>query len=363
MTVNRLTTAIATVAAAAAVTATATVAQSPQAGAAGTVHRVVSDLYNPRGIVHVSPTDTLVTEPGQLRLVHERTGKPATKTILTKVADTATQLAPAVDVGPHGAVYLQTTGNDGFYSTGGTALLYKWRPSYAAPRLIADIGAYQATDPDPDDLQGAPADSNPYGIQVLGNGRILVADAGGNDVLRVSPDGSIVTVARIKPRLVASSADPQGTEPAESVPTAVTVGPDGYWYVAELRGGPGTPGTSEIWRMAPGTRGAVCDPAHPHVGACQRYADGLTSLVSLDSWNHGALYAVSLIRSGWSTLNTSDELGAVYRISRTGSHAANEIGEGAFWVPGGISVARHRVYVAGPSMAFPEEWYVLRFRR
>ena len=43
----------------------------------------------------------------------------------------------------------------------------------------------------------------------------------------------------------------------------MTVGSDGYWYVGELRGFPATPGTSEIWRIKPGTVGAVCDPEKP----------------------------------------------------------------------------------------------------
>ena len=61
----------------------------------------------------------------------------------------------------------------------------------------------------------------------------------------------------------------------------MTVGPDGYWYVGELRGFPATPGTSQIWRIKPGTIDAVCDPEKPWRGRCTRYADGLTSIVDL----------------------------------------------------------------------------------
>ena len=45
--------------------------------------------------------------------------------------------------------------------------------------------------------------------------------------------------------------------------TSVTVGPDGYWYVGELRGFPATPGTSQIWRIKPGTVDAIVRPGEP----------------------------------------------------------------------------------------------------
>jgi len=104
---------------------------------------------------------------------------------------------------------------------------------------VADIAACQQTDPDPDDLENEPAASNPFGLAALADGSVLVADAGANDLLRVWPDGSIVTVARRKPRTVAvpeglpDSADGQPLPPAgamvpsEAVATSVTVGADG----------------------------------------------------------------------------------------------------------------------------------------
>ena len=66
---------------------------------------------------------------------------------------------------------------------------------------------------------------------------------------------------------------------AESVPTTVTIGPDGAIYVGELKGFPFRPGTSNIWRIKPGAEGAWCsvnepDPTH----MCSLYSDGYTAI-------------------------------------------------------------------------------------
>src|SRR4029450_4112878 len=102
----------------------------------------------------------------------------------------------------------------------------------------------------------------------LPDGSVLVSDAAANDLLRVYPHGRIITVARLKPRGVAVPHElrhvgfpPAGTLlPSEAVATSVTVGADGYYYVGELRGFPATPGTSHVWRVAPGGGHAGCAP-------------------------------------------------------------------------------------------------------
>ena len=67
---------------------------------------------------------------------------------------------------------------------------------------VADIGKYQATDPDPYNQADSPTESNPFGVAALKDGTVLVSDAAGNDLLRVWPNGKIKTVARLKPRTV-----------------------------------------------------------------------------------------------------------------------------------------------------------------
>ena len=114
---------------------------------------------------------------------------------------------------------------------------------------VLDIAAYQATDPDPVDQDDFPEESNPYGLTILPNGDALVADAAGNDIIRVTPEGDAVTVARFDLELIATDHLPPdfGLPPfitAEAVPTSVTVGPDGAIYVGQLMGFPFRPGTS-----------------------------------------------------------------------------------------------------------------------
>jgi hypothetical protein len=172
----------------------------------------------------------------------------------------------------------------------------------------------------------------------------------------VYPDGHVVTVARLKPRVVAVPAGlpfgpPAGTLiPSEAVATSVTVGADGYYYVGELRGFPATPGTSQIWRIAPGSVNALCDPEAPSTGACQRYADGFTSIVDLESGRDGALYVVELAKVSWlvwSELGGSP-VGAVFRIP-PGGGAATELAPGELILPAGVAVADdNSVYVSGP---------------
>lgn len=275
-------------------------------------------------------------------------------------------VAPAVDIGPTGTVWVLTPGGP---PGTGAATLYKWRSGFKKPRAVANIAAYQQKDPDPYDLEDNPAESNPFGVAALDDGSVLVADAAGNDLLHVSRKGHIETVARLKPRVVkvpkglprkVPTPDGEmvkvpkaGTKvKAEAVATSVTVGRDGYWYVGELRGVPGTPGTSEIWRIKPGTTGATCNPAKPNAGRCKRYVDGLTSIMALDaSKSSGNLYAVEMSKKSWlkaELKRPGAQIGALIEITGYGK-GIRELAPGELTLPGGVAVdERGTVFVAGP---------------
>jgi hypothetical protein len=245
----------------------------------------------------------------------------------------------------------------------GAATLYRWTPGKGV-RPVADIAAYQHTDPDPYNLgEDPPEESNPFGVAALPDGSALVADAAGNDLLRVYPDGRIVTVARLKPRVVKVPEElpdeidgeplpPAGTPlPAEAVATSVTVGADGYWYVGELRGFPATPGTSQVWRIAPGSVNAVCDPEAPATGACRRYADGFTSIVDLGAGPDGSIYVVELVKRSWLQWElglVDPPLGGLFRIPPGGGSPV-ELAAGELVLPGGVDVGKDGVvYVTAP---------------
>lgn len=349
--------------------ATASLALSvlgPPAGARGGDHpappplhlrTVVDGLDGPRGVDALGHGLTLVTESdGTFSLVIEkRRHRGPTRTRVVELGQVTSSIAPAIALGRGRTVWLLTTIDDPSTTEDDetAARLFKWRPWYDAPREVADIGAYQASDPDPADLESNPTESNPFGLAALRDGTVLVADAAGNDLLRVRRGGRITTVARLLPRTVTvpPGLPGAGSEvPSEAVATSVTVGRDGAWYVGELRGFPATPGTSQVWRVERGSVGATCDPEAPDTGACTRYADGLTSIMDLATGKHG-VYAASLSKLGWLAIEAEEpppgaDIGAVHLITRRGA-TPREIKPGAFRLPGGIDAAGS-LYVTSP---------------
>ena len=329
----------------------------------GTLETVAAGLDGPRGVDALGHGRTLVTETdGTFSLVVERHGTSR----VIRLGQVPADFAPAISAGPDHTVWILTGGSAPDSPVAeGSATLYKWQPGMDEPEAFADIAAYQQTDPDPYDLDqpANPTESNPFGVAALADGSVLVADAAGNDLLRVLPDGDIETVARLVPRVVEIPDGLPGagtTMPSEEVATSVTVGSDGYWYVGELRGYPATAGTSQIWRIAPGTTDATCDPEHPW-GACSRYADGLTSIMDLAAGPRG-IYAVTLSKMTWLAAESDPpvagaEIGGLFLVSRHGHQASRhhrghvritELVPGQLTLPGGVDVANCAVYVTGP---------------
>ncbi|WP_405659097.1 ScyD/ScyE family protein [Streptomyces sp. NBC_00079] len=93
-------------------------------------------------------------------------------------------------------------------------------------RIAADISAVE--------LKYNPhktaVDSNPYAVPALPDGRGIVADAAGNDLIVVSRSG------RARPFTVFRDHDKH-----EAVPASLALGPDGNLYVGELNGEPAKP--------------------------------------------------------------------------------------------------------------------------
>ena len=167
----------------------------------------------------------------------------------------------------------------------------------AATRIV-NLFAYEAKfNPHP-----AAIDSNPFDVADLGGGEALVADAGGNTLLRVDKHGKVKLVAVLPDELVstANAAAILGEEfppqlPAQPVATSVTIGPDGYFYVGELKGFPAPLHDSGVWRIAPNARNAVCGVSP----LCTLVLDGLTSIVDLAFGPDGRLYAAQIDNQSW----------------------------------------------------------------
>lgn len=281
---------------------------------------------------------------------------PFTGTVLELGSVPANFIAPAIAMGSSGQTYILTAA--GAPGTG-LATLYRWVPGGGDPQPVADIGAYQVTDPDPYNTDGPPEESNPFGVALLPDRSVLVSDAAANDLLRIFPNGTIVTVARLKPRIVPVPAElpDEGFPPAgtpinsEAVATSVTVGKDGYYYVGELRGFPATPGTSQIWRIAPNSVNAICDPAAPNQGPCKRFADGFTSIVALDTGTDGSIYVVELVKRSWLQWQeglVNPPIGALFRIPQGGGEP-QELVEDQLILPAGVAAGSGKtVYVTNP---------------
>ncbi|MGH2408758.1 MAG: ScyD/ScyE family protein [Chloroflexota bacterium] len=132
---------------------------------------------------------------------------------------------------------------------------------------VADISAHEAKH----NPAGGPVDSNPYSVVAVPDG-LVVTDAGGNSLLKVAPNGTISTLAVFANRQVAAPKAlkmPAGAlMPMEPVPTTVTRGPDGAFYVGQLTGFPFPPGGAHIFRVVPGK-------------APTTFAEGFTNIISL----------------------------------------------------------------------------------
>jgi hypothetical protein len=317
------------------------------------VTTVLAGLNGPRGLA-VGPAGRLIYAEGDgsISEMLARGRNAGTTRLLNTVPENF--IAPSLATDGGQIFVLTAAGAPG----SGAATLY--RVTNGKVRALADIAAYQATDPDPYNLTGPPEESNPFGVAALPDGSVLVSDAAANDLLRVYPNGDIVTVARLKPRVVAVPPElggppnfpPGGTMlPSEGVATSVTVGADGFYYVGELRGFPATPGKSQIWRIAPESVNALCDPAAPNTGNCRRYADGFTSIVDLAAGSDGSIYAVELVKKSWLQWENGladPPIGAVLRIP-PGGGTPTELAPNQLLLPSGIAVADDgAVYVSTP---------------
>lgn len=181
---------------------------------------------------------------------------------------------------------------------------------------IADIAGYEA-EANPD--QGVP-DSNPNSVVATGNGQV-VADAGGNSLVRVSRNGRITTLATFPSRMV-------GDIPMQSVPTSVVRGPDGAYYVGELTGFPFAPNAARVYRVVPGQAPTV-------------YADGFTNIIDIGFGKDGKLYVLEIATNG---LLSGDPTGALIRVGGDGSQHV-VMSDGLF-TPGGLTFKGNAAYVS-----------------
>lgn len=191
-----------------------------------------------------------------------------------------------------------------------------YRAAKGENRLIADLFAFEENN-NPDGVDFI--DSNPFDVQSLGGEAALVADAGGNDLLRIDNEGNIEVLAVFPDELVPTAniknlvgcpegppnicgSEEEGKKglppeiPAQAVPTSVAIGPNGYYYVGELKGFPAPTGESNVWKIAPDASWAECGNSPD----CKKLFDGgFTSIIDLRFDKSGTLHVVELEENSW----------------------------------------------------------------
>lgn len=168
-------------------------------------------------------------------------------------------------------------------------------------KVLADISAFEG-EHDPDAGQpGTTVDSNPNSVFATPAGAV-VADAGGNSLVRTDREGSVSLLAVFDVTFVPAPPFlglPPGTQiPMQPVPTSVTQGPDGAWYVGLLTGFPFPPGAASVMRVVPGQ-------------APQVYASGFTNVMDVAFGPDGALWVLEIAHNG---LLSGDPTGGLWRV-------------------------------------------------
>jgi sugar lactone lactonase YvrE len=167
---------------------------------------------------------------------------------------------------------------------------------------------------------GTDRNPNPYGVLALGNGREVVADAGGN------------TLVNVKGRRSGTLAVFPLTKGRQFVPTSIALGPDGAYYVGGLDEGLGK-GGARVFRVAPGAKPTV-------------FRKGFTNITGVAFGPDGSLYVTQMTTAG---LEANKPAGSVIRVAPDGTRT--ELGAGSLFFPQGAAVdATGAVYVSNWSV-------------
>jgi hypothetical protein len=207
---------------------------------------------------------------------------------------------------------------------------------------IVDVSAYEAfANPDGESPEEEGIDSNPYAVNAIAGQRI-VADAGGNDLLRVNNQGEVSTLAVLPHQLYLwpdglPFGPPPGTlVPLDPVPTSIVQGPDKAHYVGQLAS-LGV-GIANVYRVPAGG------------GQPEVYAGGFTAIIDIAFAPDGSLYVLEIAKNGLIAAELfGDWTGALIHVGLDGTRT--EIASEGLFAPGGMALARDgSIYVTNHSI-------------
>lgn len=207
---------------------------------------------------------------------------------------------------------------DQVLNTPSLAKLYKADLNTQELTEIFDFGRYELFN-NPD---GGDVITNPYAMAIKGN-TAYVADGGGNVVYGVQLDGSGVKALAVPTQLINNpefppiSPDlppgvvPDGPPPAlielQSVPTGITLGPDGNIYFGEYTGFPYPEGQARIFRLNDNDEIEV-------------FAEGFTHITDLTFDQNGNLLVLQFSdEAEWKGRDLSQLPGSLIQVAPNGT--------------------------------------------
>jgi hypothetical protein len=189
-------------------------------------------------------------------------------------------------------------------------------------KAIADPYALEAAD-NPDLLVGNPAvDANPVDV-AIDRGRLVIADAGGNSLVRSDPDSSLLDVVTLFENRPTPNPFGGPDIPMNAVPTGVVVSGNTY-YVSQLTGFPFP--TLGAWIFKVDRRTGATTPILP---------GNFTNVIDLAIDRQGRLLVLEIDHD--SLLGPGTD-GALFRV--TGDDVERLDTPGQLTAPGGLDVGR-----------------------
>jgi len=282
----------AVIAVAAAILASGGSSASAQAPGPSVGSSLVSGLLNPRGL-KVGPDGMIyVAEAGTAGDIDAGSGDTASKSGFTgriSKVDPATGARTTVadklpsNGGPEGdsvgpadvaflgnqLYYVQTHGGEAYGFPDNPTGLYKVNGD-GSVTLVADIGKFNIDNPIPDVVDGkqeVEVGGNPYSM-VVRDGNFYVVDGNQNQLMKITPTGTITRVTDF---------------PGHPVTTGITYSGGGPFYVAALGTFPFSPAQGKVYQVGYPT------------GAITTVASGVSSLTDVEFGPGGQLYATNFM--------------------------------------------------------------------